>query len=63
VSTRTEKEEVNSFVNMIMLPNWGDVTTRRHLQRGTLLGNLQCEEGFSAALFGNVTAKTTLIFE
>jgi hypothetical protein len=31
------------------LSNWRDVTTRGHLQRGTLLGNFQYEEVFSAA--------------
>jgi hypothetical protein len=31
------------------LSNWRDVTTRRHLQRGTLLGNFQYEEVLSAA--------------
>jgi hypothetical protein len=31
------------------LSNWRDVTTGGHLQRRTLLGNFQCEEGLRVA--------------
>jgi hypothetical protein len=53
VSTRTEKEQVNSFVYMVLVAELGKCD-RRHLQRGTLFLSLaNCQNNSAGDNFAN----------